>query len=146
MCNELKKHNYKRYFLHKNSSDTYTLRITNDTPFFHHVASLSELQQAVEAGSIKTYHFNMLRSLLEKTSSFFGFNDFGKCIHGIEDEVLFERALNLLSHGKYSVYEPVEMGEDSKNLFKKIFEAFLNKYQFELPILTIKETTQSYLP
>ncbi len=73
----------------------YTLTTTTDTPFFHHVATLSELKQAVESGSIKTYHFNMLRSLLEKTSSFFGFSDFGKCIHGIEDNVLFERALNL---------------------------------------------------
>lgn len=142
VCNELKKQKHKRYFLHKNSVAGFTLRATDDTPFFHHVASLSELKDAVQSNNIKTFHFNMLRSILEKTSSFFGFNDFGKCIHGLEDDVLFERALNLLSHGKYSVYDPVEMGDDTKELFKKIVNAFLEKYQFELPVMLIEEAAQ----
>ena len=93
----------------------------------------------MNSGEISTYHFNILRSVLEKTSTFFGYDDFSKCIHGIEDEVLYSRALNLLSHGKYSIYEPVEMGEDNKKLFKNILRAFLNKYQFELPILLVEE-------
>ena len=41
-------------------------------------------------------------------------------MHGIDDENLYARALNLLSHGKYSVYEPKEMVEDNKKLFKDI--------------------------
>ena len=65
----------------------------------------------------------MLRSILEKTSTFFGFKDFSDCIHGVEDDVLYARALNLLSHGKYSIYEPREMGEDNKQLFKKMLNA-----------------------
>lgn len=136
MCNELKKMKPPRYFFHKNG-DEYTLRRTDDTPYFHHVATLSELESAMETDNIKTYHFNMLRSILEKTSSFFGYNDFGKCIHEIEDQTLFERALNLLSHGAYSVYEPIEMSEDNKALFKRILRAFLNKYEFDLPKLLI---------
>lgn len=109
------------------------MRATDDTPFFHHVALLSELKKAMNSDNINTYHFNMLRSVLEKTSTFFGFNDFSKCIHGIEDEVLYSRALNLLSHGKYSLYEPIEMGIDNENLFKNMLQAFLDKYQFYLP-------------
>lgn len=132
MCNELKKNNHKRYFLHKNG-EGHTLRATDDTPFFHHVALLSELKYAAESNKISTYHFNMLRSTLEKTATFFGFDDFSKCIHGINDEVLYARALNLLSHGKYSIYEPVEMGADNKELFKNILQAFLRKYEFYLP-------------
>jgi AAA domain len=101
MCNELKKTSHKVYFLHRNKNDSsYTLRATDDTPFFHHVSMLSELQKASESGKLYTYHFNMLRSILEKTATFFGFDDFSKCIHGVEDEILFTRALNLLSHGK----------------------------------------------
>ena len=42
MCNELKKNRCKRYFLHKNGADGHTLRATDDAPFFHHVALLSE--------------------------------------------------------------------------------------------------------
>ena len=134
MVNELKKESYKRYFLHRDKdSDVYTLQATDETPFFHHVATLSELQQAVKSNQIYTHHFNMLRSILEKTATFFGSDDFSYCIHGIEDEELYARALNLLSHGKHSVYEPKEMVEDNKNLFKAILSKFLNEYKFDLP-------------
>lgn len=115
------------------------MQATDETPFFHHIAILSELKQVMDSDKINTYHFNMLRSILEKTSTFFGYDDFSKCIHGVDDEVLYSRALNLLSHGKYSIYEPVEMGDDNKTLFKSILQAFLNKYQFDLPILLVEE-------
>lgn len=135
MCNELKKQAHCRYFLHKTTSSAYTLQKTDDTPFFHHVALLSELKKAADSDLIYTYHFNILRNILEKTSSFFGFNDFSACIAGMDDDVLFARALNLLSHGKYSIYEPVEMNMDNKELFKRILQSFLDKYQFQLPKL-----------
>ncbi len=134
MVNELKKKKHKRYFLHRDrNSDTYTLQATDETPFFHHVATLSELQEAVKSNKIYTHHFNMLRSILEKTATFFGSDDFSYCINGIEDEALYARALNLLSHGKHSVYEPREMVEDNKELFKEILSKFLNQYKFDLP-------------
>ncbi|MDQ0640116.1 wobble nucleotide-excising tRNase [Pedobacter sp. W3I1] len=142
VCNEIKKKPHEKYFLYKKPDQSYSLRKTTDTPYFHHVALLSELKQATASGNIKTYHFNTLRSILEKTSSFFGFNDFGKCIYEVEDQVLFERALNLLSHGKYSIYEPVDMSEDNKELFKRILSAFLEKHQFELPELLQDNTVQ----
>ncbi|ENO0457503.1 AAA family ATPase [Salmonella enterica] len=136
MCNELKKTKPKTYFFYcEKSAGTYSLRATDDTPFFHHVAMLSELQQAVASNKIYTHHFNMLRSILEKTSTFFGYSDFSDCIHGVEDEVLYSRALNLLSHGKHSTYEPREMVDDNRALFKNILSAFLAKYQFALPEL-----------
>jgi hypothetical protein len=141
MCNELKTYKHSKYFLYKNGQKGHTLQKTNDTPYFHHVAILSELKKAESSNVINTYHFNALRSILERTATFFGFEDFGKCIHGIDDDVLYERALNLLSHGKYSIYEPVAMSDDNKTLFKNILNAFLDKYQFHLPEL-LAETNQ----
>jgi hypothetical protein len=136
VCNELKTTKCKRYFLHRPISGAeYTLRATDDTPFFHHVAMLSELRKATDSGALYTYHFNMLRSILEKTATFFGKKDFSDCLHGVKDEGLYTRALNLLSHGKYSLYEPVEMLEDNKQLFRDILTAFLDKHQFDLPAL-----------
>lgn len=127
---------YKSYFYHRSKTlEQYTLQATNETPFFHHVAMLSELKQAADSGRLYTHHFNMLRSILEKTATFFGFEDFSHCIKGIDDEILYARALNLLSHGKYSVYEPREMVTDTKELFKKILTAFLERYRFDLPEL-----------
>lgn len=129
-----------RYFLCKNGEEGYTLRNTGDTPFFHHVALLNELKQMMISGEIKTHHFNALRSILEKTATFFGYDDFSKCIHGVEDDVLYARALNLLSHGKYSIYEPVDMSDDNKKLFSDILQAFLNKYEFDIPEILISKT------
>ena len=84
----------------------------------------------------------MLRNVLEKTATFFGYDDFSRCVYGIDDEALYARALNLLSHGKYSIYEPIEMGVDNKELFKNMLQAFLGKYEFYLPELLIENTIQ----
>ncbi len=135
MSNELKKYAHTNYFLHRNRNDIFILQKTNETPFFHHVAILSELKELSKTGNLNTYHFNSLRSILEKTATFFGYEDFGKCLDGMKDEVLYTRALNLLSHGKYSVFAPKEMNEDNKKLFSDILNAFLDKYKFELPEL-----------
>lgn len=136
MFNELgRKKKNKRYFLHLKKTNQYTLQDTGDTPFFHHIAVLSELKRVVHTNSIYTFHFNALRSVLEKTATFFGYEKIEKCIHGIEDDVLLERALQLFSHGKYSIFDPVEMGQDNKDLFKKVLDGFLNKYEFELPVI-----------
>jgi hypothetical protein len=124
-----------RYFLYKNSQHGYILQKTDDTPYFHHVALLTELKNAVVKNKIYSYHFNALRTILEKTASFFGKKDIKFCLEGFADETLYNRALNLLSHGKYSIYQPVELSDDNKNLFKKILEDFLDKYEFEIPNL-----------
>ena len=146
VCNELKRAKTKRYFLHRpNGGEELTLRATDETPFFHHVAMLSELRKAAESGALFTYHFNMLRSILEKTATFFGKKDFSACLEGVQDEALFSRALNLLSHGKYSLYEPTEMLEDNKQLFRDILSAFLDKHRFDLPAL-LNETAAQTAP
>lgn len=134
VCNELKKDAHKKYLLQRpERGNAYTLRATNDTPFFHHVSMLAELQKAAHGGTLYTYHFNMLRSILEKTATFFGRDDFSDCIHGLDDADLFSRALNLLSHGKYDIYQPSEMVDDNKKLFRQILGAFLGRYEFVLP-------------
>lgn len=136
MYNELKRDKLRSFFLHKNGTEGYILRKTEETPFFHHVALLSELKKVADTGDIKTYHFNVMRNILEKTSTFFGYDDFSSCIRGIDDEALFARALNLLSHGKYSMYQPIDMNDDNKDLFRRILRGFLDKYDFKIPELT----------
>lgn len=134
VCNELKTEKHRKYLLQRpERGNAYTLRATDDTPFFHHVSMLAELKRAKDSGRLYTYHFNMLRSILEKTATFFGRDDFSACIHGLDDAELFARALNLLSHGKYDIYQPSEMVDDNKQLFGEILDAFLNRYEFTLP-------------
>ena len=37
---------------------------------------------------------------------------------------------NLLSHGNHSIFNPVEMVEDNKEIFKEILNRFLENYKF----------------
>jgi hypothetical protein len=147
MCNEIcrskegePKVSHERYFLHRPNGDgAYTLRHTQDTPFFHHVATLAELQLAADpaSGKLYTFHFNALRSIMEKTASFFGHTEIRFCLDALldskEDRALYNRALNLLSHGKYAIHEPTEMGDDNKNLFRRILKDFTSKFRFNIP-------------
>lgn len=150
MCNELgrtregqEKIKVKRYFLHRQDSEgKFTLRATGDTPYFHHVATLAELRKCLHTGTLYTYHFNALRSILEKTASFLGHEDLRVCLTGLQDEALYNRALNLLSHGKYAINEPVEMLDDNKELFRRILDDVLDRFQFALPELVPKPAPQ----
>lgn len=141
MYNELaRKKKNKCYFLHSTESQKYGLQNIGDTPFFHHIAVISNLKKVVDSNEIYTYHFNAMRNILEKTASFFGYDKIDKCIHGLDDEKLFERAVQLFSHGKYSIFDPKEMSADYKELFKRIFNGFLTKYEFYLPEIFNNQT------
>ena len=133
LWNELKKRS-GRYFLSLDrTTGEYQLRNTQDTPFFHHIAALADLYEIDRAGSLNTYHFNMLRVAAEKTASFLGYTTFGDCIQPEADDLekrLHTRLLNLLSHGGYSLYEPREMLEDNKREFRKMLHRFLRQYGF----------------
>jgi hypothetical protein len=159
MCNEIgrrvddePKVIHKRYFLHRPNGDGfYTLRATEDTPFYHHVATLAELQRAADpnSGKLYTFHFNALRSIMEKTASFFGHNGMAFCLKNLnneEDRALFNRALQLLSHGAYAIHEPTEMGEDNKELFRRILKEFIEKFEFALPEVVSAPAIQAPTP
>lgn len=147
LYNELSRVKGNRFFFLGRSSatGTYSLIDTGDTPFFHHVACLMELHEAARNGQIFTHHFNMLRVIAEKTASFLGYNKFEDCIVRDEtdlDGVLHKRLLNLLSHGKYSLYEPQEMLDENKRHFKKMLADFTERFVFNperFPPLTLED-------
>ena len=132
VCNELKKA-LKYFMILKKETDTIQLRETNDTPFFHHIGMLSELYQAEKSGELYTYHFFMLRSLLEKSANFHGFSGFSQWLSTKESELdpdYASRLISILNHGGYSHFEPSEMVEDNKELFRKVLGMFLEDYAY----------------
>lgn len=133
LCNELGRS--AQLFLQRNASDnSYILKNTEKTPFFHHVVLLKELKKAADTGNLYTYHFNILRNILEKTASFHGFKHFSSCIRKDEendaDGMIHKRILDLLSHGNYSLFDPIEMVEENKEHFRNILNNFLQDYKF----------------
>lgn len=144
LFNELKRAN--KYFLCRDRAvGGYVLRNTGDTPFFHHVAALTELYEAERSGELYTHHFNMLRTIMEKTASFHGHAHFSDCIKQGEDDidgVLYTRIINLLSHGNYSLYEPREMMNENKKHFRNILYEFIERYPFNPELFNGIDTNQ----
>ena len=58
----------------------------------------------------------------------------------------YNRALNLLSHGKYAIHEPTEMGDDNKDLFRRILRDFVTAFQFALPEMAENPQTAAPAP
>ncbi len=118
----------------------FTLSYSGDTPFFHHLALLEELCRARDSGQIYTHHFNALRGLLEKAQIFHGHDKFSVCIKqdasDDPDATLYGRVVNIMSHGNYSFYDPVEMLQENREHFEKVLDDFLEFYPFSRNLLT----------
>lgn len=124
----------KAYILHRlNDTPSYTLQDTAESPFLHHVAALAELKAVSKTGKISQSHFNMLRSILEKTAIFFGSQHISTCFNGLPKKALYARFLNVRSHAKYSVFEAAPIHAADKKMFREILAAFLGRYSFVLP-------------
>lgn len=145
LCNEIQR--AEQLFLQKNAkSDTYILKDTTKTPFFHHVALLKELKKVSVSGELYTYHFNILRNILEKTASFHGYAHFSSCIRKGTDEdgPVYKRILDLLSHGNYSLFDPKEMVPENKEHFKNILNNFLEDYNFNKKLFEDGRVQEEY--
>lgn len=137
----------KAYILHRlNESPTYTLQDTGESPFLHHVAALAELLAAAKSGEISQYHFNLLRSILEKTAIFFGRQHLSTCFDGLPSKALYVRFLNVRSHAKYSVFESDSLHSSDKKMFRAILSAFLKRYSFALPDILKKAPAPAAAP
>jgi queuine/archaeosine tRNA-ribosyltransferase len=140
-----------RYYLSRNKQkDQLVLkRMSDNTPFYYNVAMMSEIKRAIESDKLYTYHFTVLRSVMEKIKEFFGHRDFTFILEGIKyrgetyDQTAFSkddltdfysRVVNVLTH-QGSMFTPALMNEDNKELATAIFNHLVEKYQFVLPNL-----------
>jgi wobble nucleotide-excising tRNase len=143
LWNELRMIDRKRFSPHflsrSRKTGEYHISYTGDTPFFHHIALLEEICHAKESGELFTHHFNALRGLLEKSSIFHGYEKFSVCIKKQEeddpDETLYTRLVQIMNHGNYSFYDPVEMLPENKEHFEKVLADFLEFYPFNPALL-----------
>lgn len=140
-----------RYYLHRDKdSDELVLKSMSDkAPFYYNVAMMCEIQDAIRNDKLYTYHFNIMRSIMEKIREFFGHQDLSIILDGITykgnlftetafskgDLIdLYSRIVNVFSHeGQF--FSPTLMNEDNKDSLITMFKHIKNKYRFQLPDL-----------
>lgn len=128
----------RKYRLEKNNDGSYDLQEqTKDSPFSYHLLLLSELEKAIESDDIKKYHYNFLRQILEKTSTFLGVVEWKELLtllpndsEGASD-AYYNRIINLCSHGKHSGEETSLITENDKKVLVFLVREIKNTYHFK---------------
>lgn len=111
------------------------LKQENDSPFSYHLYLKNELMKAADSGDIHKYHFNFLRNVLEKTSTFLGYEKWGELLPGVKDDRAtgkvnpYARVINLYNHAKHAGHEVAEVEEDHKRVFKFLVKEIDNIYK-----------------
>lgn len=120
--------------LEKLDDGTFLLHDSNDSPFSYHLFLLSELEKAIQTGSIEKYHFNFLRQILEKTSTFLGYKKWRELLTLLPDdahEAYYNRIINLCSHGKHSGEETSMIDDSNKRMLIYLVREIKNIYHFK---------------
>jgi hypothetical protein len=110
------------------------LKQTSDSPFSYHLYLKSELERAIAIGQVSKYHFNFLRNLLEKTSTFLGYEKWGDLLPKTDDgkaNPYEARILNLSSHSKHAGEEVAVLTEDDKRVLTYLVGQINTMYRFK---------------
>lgn len=120
--------------LEKLDDGTYLLHDSNDSPFSYHLFLLSELEKAIQSGDIKKYHYNFLRQILEKMSTFLGYKKWRELLTLLPDEdkeAYYNRIINLCSHGKHSGEETSLIDNNDKRVLGYLVRKIVEIYHFK---------------
>lgn len=133
--NEFKYIKSKTYFLEKYEDGEYDLVAqSNDSPFSYHLYLKAELEKAIETGQLRKYHFNFLRNILEKTSTFLGYEKWGDLLPSTNDgrpNPYETRVINISSHSKHAGEEVTELTEDDKRVLNYLVRQINEMYRFK---------------
>jgi wobble nucleotide-excising tRNase len=131
---------YKKKWLDKHrmtkfDDGTYQLvNQPNDSPFSYHLYLKSELEKAIESGQLSKYHFNFLRNILEKTSTFLGYKKWGDLLPKTDDgktNPYEARIINISSHSKHAGEEVADLTEDDKRVLRYLVNEINTMYRFQ---------------
>jgi len=126
----------KKMLLEKMNDGTFSMsEQSSDSPFSYHLFLLSELEKAVlPNGNIQKYHFNFLRNLLEKTSTFLGYNKWEELLPQESREAYYKRIINLSSHSKHNGEEISIVDENDKRVLRFLVQEIKRIYSFKSTI------------
>jgi hypothetical protein len=121
--------------LEKLDDGTFLLEDSKDSPFSYHLFLLSELEKAMASGDIQKYHFNFLRNILEKTSTFLGYTNWEELLPQEARSAYYRRILNLSSHSKHHGEESSVIEENDKRVLRYLVsDLIISTYHFKSSI------------
>lgn len=124
------KHSAKKR-LEKLDDGSFLLQESKDSPFSYHLSLLSELEKVVESGEIKKYHFNLLRNIFEKTSTFLGYNRWKDLLPQDSRSAYYNRIIEFSNHSKHHGEEASIVEENDKRVLGFLLEELKKGYSFK---------------
>ncbi len=124
---------YKEFILEGNTDDLSLIKTKNGV-FLYHLRLLQILNQAVET-EVYTYHFALLRQVLENIASFLGVGQFSYVLEqiGITDKDRVAFIVNALSHLNVYYQQIDKPVPDNLELFNEVLGRIMDKYGFIIP-------------
>ncbi len=116
----------------KRVDDAVVLEKPGSNVFLYHLHLLQVLDEAMKS-QLYTYHFALLRLLLENISSFQGSGSSGRLLSkvGLDKPEEIMELINTHSHKTPYYYQTEMMNDSDKELFTEVFGALTTKYHFK---------------
>jgi hypothetical protein len=120
-------------FLEKENDDFKLIGRKKGTVLFH-LLLLQVLNEAKEEDKLYTYHFVLLRQVLESIASFLGEGRFGYVLEKLklEDTSITADKINSLAHERTYTQKLSQMVGDNKDLFISVFEGLVTTFHFSI--------------
>lgn len=124
---------YQELILEGNSDDLSLIKAKNGV-FLYHLRLLQILEQASKT-EVYTYHFALLRQVLENIASFLGVGQFSYVLEqiGIEDKERIAFIVNALSHLNVYYQQIDKPVPDNLEIFNEVLTRIMDKYGFIIP-------------
>lgn len=122
-----------KQFIFKREGNNLMLESPKNDVFLYHLRLLQLLDQARQE-QLYTYHFALLRQVLENIASFLGVGRVSYVLEkiGIDDPARISRIINTLSHKNIYYHQTDVMVPDNEALFRDVFERLNRTYNFVL--------------
>ncbi|WP_270804244.1 AAA family ATPase [Aeromonas sp. QDB02] len=105
-----------------------------ESHFSYHLHLKEEIETAISNRSLKKYHFNYLRNILEKTAIFLGHSKWQSVLpEKFKDKIASyeERMINISSHSDYAAEEVSDLSNKAAKEIEEILEAINSTYNFK---------------
>lgn len=137
-----------KFVLEKLENGEYELKEQQyDSPFSYHLYLKSEIEKAIKTDTLQKYHFNLLRNILEKTSTFLGYERWGELLPKDPDgsnptEARLSRIINLYNHSKHSSEDTTILKNEEKSILINLLQVLDETYHFKKNLTDENEITR----